>query len=60
MNANFGHQHDSVVSSLQFHPNENILMTSGLDRKVKLFHVSHSESILSNNDKPSYNNVKST
>jgi len=27
-------------------------MTSGLDRKVKLFTVSHSESILNNNDKP--------
>lgn len=37
VNANYGHEHQSVVTSLNFHPSESILMTSGLDRKVKLF-----------------------
>lgn len=35
-------------------------MTAGLDRKVKLFNVSHSESILQNTEKPSYNNVQAS
>lgn len=39
INANYGHEHESIVSSLNFHPSENIVMTSGLDRKVKLFEV---------------------
>jgi hypothetical protein len=37
VNGNYGHEHESIVASLSFHPTENILMTSGLDRKVKLF-----------------------
>ena len=62
MNANNGHEHQSVVSSVCFHPGESILMTSGLDRKVKLFDIKHSDDILdmSGDDKPNYNNVKST
>ena len=37
VNSNYGHEHESIVSSINFHPLENILMTGGLDRKVKLF-----------------------
>jgi len=29
------------VSSISFHPKENILVSSGLDRKVKIFEVAH-------------------
>ena len=58
MNANYGHEHESVVSSLNFHPSENILMTSGLDRKVKLFEVSHPASVL--DSEGTYNNMKSS
>ena len=58
MNANFGYEHESVVSSINFHPRENILMTSGLDRKVKLFDVSHSQSVLQSEG--TYNNMKSS
>jgi len=35
-NANAATQHSSIVSSMSFHPTENLLMTSGLDRKAKL------------------------
>ncbi len=35
-NANAASQHQSVVTSMNFHPSENILMTAGLDRKAKL------------------------
>jgi len=37
-------------------------MTSGLDRKVKLFDVKHSDDLLQINgdEKPNYNDVKST
>lgn len=56
VNANYGHEHESVVSSISFHPEENILMTSGLDRKVKLFQISAP----SNFDNSSYNNIQSS
>lgn len=42
VNANYGHEHQSVVSSICFHPSESLLMTSGLDRKVKLFQLADS------------------
>ena len=58
VNANNGHEHQSVVTSLNFHPSENILMTSGLDRKVKLFQVTHDETLLS--AEGAYNNVNSS
>ena len=38
-NANATSQHQSVVTSLSFHPSENLLMTAGLDRKAKLIQV---------------------
>lgn len=34
----------SVISSLQFHPRENILLTCGLDRKAKLFSITAKKS----------------
>lgn len=37
VNANYGHEHGSVITSTCFHPTENLLLTSGLDRKVKIF-----------------------
>jgi WD40 repeat protein len=40
VNGNYGHEHGSVVTSTCFHPKENLLMSSGLDRKVKIFQVS--------------------
>jgi len=59
VNGNYGHEHQSIVSSLCFHPSENILMTSGLDRKVKLFSISHSQNNLSmaTNNKNSKENI---
>lgn len=45
VNANYGHEHESIVSSINFHPSENILLTSGLDRKVKLFELSKQSSV---------------
>mmetsp|Transcript_7775 Transcript_7775/g.9366 ORF Transcript_7775/g.9366 Transcript_7775/m.9366 type:complete len:158 (+) Transcript_7775:195-668(+) len=38
-NANAASQHQSIVSSMSFHPSENLLMTSGLDRKAKLIQI---------------------
>ena len=35
-NANASTQHQSVVTSMSFHPSENLLITAGLDRKAKL------------------------
>lgn len=57
--ANYGHEHDSIVSSLCFHPRENLLLTTGLDRQAKLMQVSHN-SIMDGSEKPNYNNVKVT
>ena len=37
--ANYGYQHASVLTDLSFHPSEDLLMTAGLDRKVRLFEV---------------------
>uniref|UniRef100_A0A7S3FW26 Uncharacterized protein n=1 Tax=Strombidium rassoulzadegani TaxID=1082188 RepID=A0A7S3FW26_9SPIT len=59
VNANYGHEHQSIVSSVCFHPSENILMTSGLDRKVKLFEVSHSHATLNNPETSNRNNLSS-
>lgn len=56
VNANYGHEHESVVTSVNFHPTENILLTSGLDRKVKLFELSRHSSV----DHSTYNNVSSS
>ncbi|CDW85091.1 u3 small nucleolar rna-associated protein 18 homolog [Stylonychia lemnae] len=42
--ANSGHYHESVVTNLQFHPKENILLTCGLDRKAKLFNINSKKS----------------
>jgi len=49
------------LSSVSFHPSESILMTAGLDRKVKLFDVKHSNEMLEikGDEKPNFNNVKS-
>ena len=58
VNANYGHEHESIVSSLNFHPSENIIMTSGLDRKVKLFEVQNQN--LENGQKPNFNNIQSS
>lgn len=33
------HSHQSVVTSIAFHPRENLMLTSGLDRKAKLVQV---------------------
>ena len=63
MHANNGHEHESIISSVCFHPRESILMTSGLDRKVKLFDIKHSNDILESWDQergPNYNNIKSS
>jgi hypothetical protein len=60
VNANYGYEHGSVVTSLCFHPTENILMTSGLDRKVKMFEVSHPATLLEQGGSDSKNNVKSS
>ena len=38
-NANAASQHQSVVSSMSFHPTENLLLTAGLDRKAKLIQI---------------------
>lgn len=57
VNANYGHEHESITSSISFHPSQNILMSSGLDRKVKLFEVSHNESQLGQKQ---YNNISSS
>ena len=38
-NANAASQHQSIVSSMSFHPSENLLLTAGLDRKAKLIQV---------------------
>ena len=57
--ANYGNEHDSVLSSLCFHPRENSLLTTGLDRQAKLMQVSHN-SIMDGSEKPHYNNVKVT
>lgn len=56
VNANYGHEHESVVSSINFHPSENILLTSGLDRKVKLFELKNNSGV----DGSTYNNVSSS
>lgn len=39
-----GGSHSSIVTSLNFHPIEhNIVLTTGLDKKVKLFHINDSD-----------------
>lgn len=38
-NANAASQHQSVVTSMSFHPSDNLLMTAGLDRKAKLIQI---------------------
>jgi WD40 repeat protein len=35
-NANSGHNHQSCLTSLSWHPREDMLLTCGLDRKCKL------------------------
>lgn len=58
--ANYGHEHESVLSSLCFHPRENLLLTTGLDRQAKLVQVAHSSVADTTTEKPQYNNVKMT
>ena len=35
-NANFNNYHQSVLTSMSWHPNEEMLFTCGLDRHTKL------------------------
>ena len=42
--ANYQNYHDSVTSSVNFHPREHLLVTCGLDRKAKLFNISAKKS----------------
>ena len=34
----------SICSSVNFHPTENLIMTTGLDRKAKLFSINRKKS----------------
>ena len=43
-----GYQHISIMSTINFHPsNKEILLTSGLDKKLKIFNINFSENFSS-------------
>ena len=43
-----GYQHISIMSTINFHPrNKEILLTSGLDKKLKIFNINYSENFTS-------------
>ena len=43
-----GYQHISIMSTINFHPNnKEILLTSGLDKKLKIFNINYSENFSS-------------
>ena len=43
-----GYQHISIISTINFHPsNKEILLTSGLDKKLKIFNINYSENFSS-------------
>ena len=43
-----GYQHISIMSTINFHPsNREILLTSGLDKKLKIFNINYSENFSS-------------
>ena len=44
-----GYQHISIMSTINFHPRKKeILLTSGLDKKLKIFNINYSENYKSN------------
>ena len=44
-----GYQHISIMSTINFHPRKKeILLTSGLDKKLKIFNINYSENYTSN------------
>ena len=43
-----GYQHISIMSTINFHPKKNnILLTSGLDKKLKIFNIDYSDNFSS-------------
>ena len=43
-----GYQHISIMSTINFHPNnKEILLTSGLDKKLKIFNINYSQNFSS-------------
>ena len=38
-NVTKNNRHQSIITSIQFHPHKNILFTVGLDKTLKLFEV---------------------
>ena len=43
-----GYQHISIMSTINFHPNKNdILLTSGLDKKLKIFNINYNNNFSS-------------
>ena len=43
-----GYQHISIMSTINFHPSDKeILLTSGLDKKLKIFNINYSENFSS-------------
>ena len=43
--VNENDSHSSVVSSVKFHPTNNLMLSAGLDKRVKLFNVNHEKSV---------------
>lgn len=43
--VNAGEPHGSVVNATSFHPTNNLMLSGGLDKKLKLYNVNHTKSI---------------
>jgi U3 small nucleolar RNA-associated protein 18 len=37
--------HGSIVNAIEFHPLNNIMLSAGLDKRIKLYNVNHTKSI---------------
>jgi len=44
-NANYEEPNKAVVQSVEFHPKDNIVLTAGLDRTLRLFKVDSTENV---------------
>ena len=45
INVNEHDVHRSVVNAMEFHPTSNLLLSAGLDKRLKLYNVNHTKSV---------------